>query len=207
VSSIDSSQASSSVSAGETRVTQATIVRRAAPKSDYHPADVSPQRRVQRRYTMRRWSVRNSRLLEWFYAKFADVFLLLHPLWKTLGYGRVEAPVKFVERHVKGLMFDCRMCGQCILSSTGMSCPMNCPKQMRNGPCGGVRANGNCEVEPDMPCVWVKAWEGSRNMMHGDKLFAVQKPVDQSLRETSAWLRATARTAAEKAEEKSGDAT
>ena len=67
-------------------------------------------------------------------------------------------------------MFDCRMCGQCMLSSTGMSCPMNCPKQLRNGPCGGVRANGNCEVEPDMPCVWVKAWEGSQNMVHGDKI-------------------------------------
>ena len=29
-------------------VTQATLVRKAAPKSDYKPADVSPQRRVQR---------------------------------------------------------------------------------------------------------------------------------------------------------------
>jgi hypothetical protein len=77
-----------------------------------------------------------------------------------------------------------------------MSCPMNCPKQLRNGPCGGVRANGNCEVEPDMPCVWVKAWEGSRNMKHGDMILNVQKPVDQSLRETSAWLRVTAQAAA-----------
>ena len=79
---------------------------------------------------------------------------------------------------------------------------MNCPKQLRNDPCGGVRANGNCEVEPDMPCVWVKAWEGSRNMVHGDRILAVQKPVDQSLRETSAWLRVTALAAAEK--EKAG---
>ena len=107
-----------------------------------------------------------------------------------------KAPVKFVEKRVKGFMFDCRMCGQCVLSSTGMSCPMNCPKQLRNGPCGGVRANGNCEVEPDMPCVWVKAWEGSRNMVNGDAILNVQKPVDQSLRETSAWLRVTAQAAA-----------
>ena len=47
-------------------VTQATLVRNATPKSDYKPADVSPQRRVQRRYTMRLWSVRHSRFLEWF---------------------------------------------------------------------------------------------------------------------------------------------
>ncbi|PZO77784.1 MAG: methylenetetrahydrofolate reductase [Mesorhizobium amorphae] len=176
--------------------TQATAVKKSAPKSDYKPADVSPQRRVQRSYAFRLWSIRHSRGLEWFYKRFADLFLHLHPVWRKLGYGRVEAPVKFVEQRVKGMMFDCRMCGQCILSSTGMSCPMNCPKQLRNGPCGGVRANGNCEVEPDMPCVWVKAWEGSRNMRDGDKILAVQKPVDQSLRETSAWLRVTALNAA-----------
>lgn len=162
----------------------------------YVPGDVSPNRRIRRRYSIRLWSVRHSRLLEWFYARFASTFLLLHPLWKAIGYSRVEAPVTFVEKRVKGLLFDCRMCGQCILSSTGMSCPMNCPKQLRNGPCGGVRENGNCEIEPDMPCVWVKAWEGSRSMRGGDAIMAVQQPVNQSLRETSSWLRVTAAAAA-----------
>jgi hypothetical protein len=86
---------------------------------------------------------------------------MLHPaLEGCSATSASNAPITFVEKHVKGLIFDCRMCGQCVLSSTGMSCPMNCPKQLRNGPCGGVRANGNCEVEPDMPCVWVQAWEG-----------------------------------------------
>lgn len=192
------------MSDGQPVVTQATLVRKAAPKSDYKPADVSPQRRTRRAYALRLWSVRHSRALEWVYAKFAGAFLHLHPLWHAVGYGRVEAPVKFVEKHVKGLMFDCRMCGQCVLSSTGMSCPMNCPKQLRNGPCGGVRADGNCEVEPDMPCVWVKAWEGSRAMVHGDAILAVQKPVDQSLRETSAWLRVTALAAAAGEKPKAG---
>ena len=162
----------------------------------YTPGSVSPNRRARRSYTIRLWSVRHSRFLEWFYGRFANAFLLLHPLWNKLGYARVERPVTFVERHVKGLLFDCRMCGQCVLSSTGMSCPMNCPKQLRNGPCGGVRANGNCEVEPDMPCVWVQAWAGSRAMVHGDAILNVQKPVNQSLRETSSWLRVTAQAAA-----------
>jgi hypothetical protein len=168
------------------------------PPTAYVPAGVSPSRRARKRYTIRLWSVRHSAMLEWFYSRFANLFLMLHPLWNRIGYGRAERPVKFIEKHVKGLLFDCRMCGQCVLSSTGMSCPMNCPKQLRNGPCGGVRANGNCEVEPDMPCVWVQAWAGSRNMEKGDAILNVQKPVDQSLRETSAWLRVTAQAAAER---------
>lgn len=158
----------------------------------YQPSGVSPSRRAGRSYTIRLWSVRHSRFLEVLYNLFADLFLKLHPFWKAVGYSRAEKPVKFIERNVKGLLFDCRMCGQCALSSTGMSCPMNCPKQLRNGPCGGVRANGHCEVEPDMPCVWVQAWKGSQNMAKGDAILNVQKPVDQSLRETSAWLRVTA---------------
>ncbi|MFA7415020.1 MAG: methylenetetrahydrofolate reductase C-terminal domain-containing protein [Rhizobium sp.] len=165
----------------------------------YTPANVSPNRRARRSYTIRLWSVRHSRFLEWFYGLFAEAFMRLHPLWNAIGYARVERPVTFVERNAKGLLFDCRMCGQCVLSSTGMSCPMNCPKQLRNGPCGGVRANGNCEVEPDMPCVWVQAWNGSRNMVHGDAIMTVQKPVNQSLRETSSWLRVTAQAAARQA--------
>ncbi|MCR4267820.1 methylenetetrahydrofolate reductase C-terminal domain-containing protein [Nitratireductor sp. ZSWI3] len=194
-----------SAKAAAPAVTQATLVKKARDRIAYKPADVSPQRRLQRRYTMRLWSVRHARFLEWFYGRFADLFLALHPLWKAIGYARAERPVKFVERQVKGLMFDCRMCGQCVLSSTGMSCPMNCPKQLRNGPCGGVRANGHCEVEPDMPCVWVKAWEGSRLMRAGDAILTVQKPVDQSLRESSAWLRVTA-LAAQKRETGNGTA-
>lgn len=168
-------------------------------RNTYQPADVSPQRRVRSRYTLRVWTVRHARLLERVYAVLADLFLRLHPVWQAVGYGRAERPVKFVEKAVKGLLFDCRMCGQCILSSTGMACPMNCPKQLRNGPCGGVRADGNCEVEPEMPCVWVQAWQGSRQMAGGDAIQVVQKPVDQSLRETSSWLRVTAQAAAERA--------
>ena len=162
----------------------------------YRPSHVTVTRRLRSPYTIRLWSVRHARFLEKLYSAFSRAFLFLHPLWSFVGYTRAEGPVKFVERRAKGLLFDCRMCGQCILSSTGMSCPMNCPKRLRNGPCGGVRANGNCEVEPDMPCVWVQAWNGSRQMQGGEAILNLQKPVDYSLRETSAWLRATAEAAA-----------
>lgn len=155
-------------------------------------------------YRVRLLAVRHARAFEWLYTHLERAMVALDPVFARIGYDRVERPVALVERLAKGLLFDCRMCGQCVLSSTGMSCPMNCPKQLRNGPCGGVRANGNCEVEPDMPCVWVKAWEGSRNMVKGDAILNVQKPVDQSLRETSAWLRVTAQAAAVREAAKQG---
>ena len=138
---------------------------------------------------MRRWSVRHARGLESFYAAFERVLVRLHPLWKSIGYQRLEKPVAGVEKVVKGFLFDCQMCGQCVLSSTGMACPMNCPKNLRNGPCGGVRANGNCEVKPDMPCVWVDAYTGSQRMRSGkDAIKVVQFAVDRRLQGRSSWL-------------------
>lgn len=86
-------------------------------------------------------------------------------------------------------LFDCRMCGQCILHSTGMTCPMTCPKTLRNGPCGGVLLNGNCEVKPDLPCVWVQAWQRSNKMSQdGDQIGSIQPPHNNRLQGTSAWI-------------------
>ena len=141
-------------------------------------------------YAVRRWSVRHARGMEIFYAGFERVFVALHPLWKAIGYERLEKPVAAVEQVVKGFLFDCQMCGQCALSSTGMSCSMNCPKTIRNGPCGGVRANGNCEVKPEMRCVWVEAFDGSQRMQAGrEAIKVVQFAVDGRLKGSSSWLR------------------
>jgi hypothetical protein len=169
----------------------------APPKPELGPVNFAADLRKRRRFTLKYWSIRNSRMLERFYERFAGVLLKLHPVFAKIGYERAEKPVAAVERLVKGVLFDCRMCGQCVLSSTGMSCPMNCPKQLRNGPCGGVRADGNCEVIPDMPCVWVKAYEGASRMRNGKAIETVQVQVDQNLRETSSWLRVTRQAAAE----------
>jgi hypothetical protein len=137
---------------------------------------------------VRLWSVRHSRGLERLYHGLEAFFLRFEPLVRRIGYARLERPVALLERNVKGLLFDCRMCGQCALSSTGMSCPMNCPKTLRNGPCGGIRANGNCEVKPDMPCVWALAWEGSRRMRGGDAIHVVQFAIDHRRKGSSSWL-------------------
>lgn len=139
-------------------------------------------------YSVRQWSVRNARLLEWLYDHFEGFMVALHPLWLWIGYDRVEGPIRRFERHIKSLLFDCRMCGNCVLGETGMSCPMNCPKEVRNGPCGGVREDGSCEVKPDMRCVWVDSWEGSRRMRDSSGMQRVQLPLAQSHRGQSAWL-------------------
>ena len=158
-------------------------------------------------YGVRLWSVRRARGMNAFYRGFERVLVRLHPLFKFLGYERLERPVAAVEQAVKGLLFDCRMCGQCILSSTGMSCPMNCPKSLRNGPCGGVRANGNCEIIEDMPCVWVQAFEGSRRIPGGvEAMSKVQFAVDQRQQGRSSWLRVAREKGCEKAGARSGGA-
>ena len=141
-------------------------------------------------YSVRRWSVRHARGMEIFYQGFERAFVALHPLWKAIGYHRLEKPVAAVEQVVKGFLFDCQMCGQCALSSTGMSCSMNCPKTIRNGPCGGVRANGHCEVKPEMRCVWVEGYAGSQRMREGRAAIqVVQFAVDARLKGRSSWLK------------------
>jgi len=140
-------------------------------------------------WRLRFFAVRHAPAFARFYAMFERALVSLHPAFRAVGYERAERPVAFVEKAIKGALFDCRMCGQCILSSTGMSCPMNCPKGMRNGPCGGVRQDGHCEVNASMPCVWVQAWEGSRQMPEGVRIAEIQPPVDHRLKGLSSWLR------------------
>lgn len=142
-------------------------------------------------YSIRLLAIRRSRQFERLYNLLESVLVRLHPLFDRIGYARLERPTAFVERNLKGLLFDCQMCGQCVLSSTGMSCPMNCPKQLRNGPCGGVRPGGFCEVKPDMRCVWALAWDGAARMKDGDRINNVLPPVDRRLQGSSAWLRAS----------------
>ena len=151
-------------------------------------------------YRVRQWSVSHSRLLETFYRGFESVLVKLHPIFERLGYQRIEKPMRVVEKAIKSLMFDCQMCGKCALSSTGMSCPMNCPKSIRNGPCGGVRLDGHCEVKPEMRCVWVEAWRGSQQMRHSDAISQVQLPVNHLFKGSSSWLRVVREKAASASE-------
>ena len=140
-------------------------------------------------YAARRFATRHARAYEIVYDLVEPVVIrVLIGLNKVTGK-RFDSAFTYLEKHIKGALFDCQMCGNCVLSSTGMTCPMNCPKTIRNGPCGGVRANGNCEVEPEMKCVWVEAWAGSRRMKNSQKIELIQVSVNQTQKGSSAWLR------------------
>ncbi len=54
----------------------------------------------------------------------------------------------------------CRLCGECVLGITGGICPMTrCAKRLLNGPCGGTRTDGTCEISRENPCAWVLIYE------------------------------------------------
>ena len=54
----------------------------------------------------------------------------------------------------------CQGCGDCVLGYTAGICPLTeCPKGLLNGPCGGTRSDGTCEVDPDKKCAWVQIYE------------------------------------------------
>jgi methylenetetrahydrofolate reductase (NADPH) len=87
----------------------------------------------------------------------------------------------------KASAFGCQACGNCVLGLTEYICPMTCPKNLRNGPCGGT-LNGQCEVYPDRPCVWVKVYERAQaaNRVEELKVYIPQR--DRSLEGTSSYI-------------------
>ena len=58
-------------------------------------------------------------------------------------------------RLLKRLLVSCRGCGKCRLEEHEFVCTENCPKRLSDGPCGGVLADGGCEVDGD-ECVHVR---------------------------------------------------
>lgn len=97
-------------------------------------------------------------------------------------------PILWSEKIFKKPVFGCQECGQCILSYTMLTCPMNCPKQLRNGPCGGTRPNAKCEVYPDRDCVWNKIYRRAKRFRRLHLLEEIQPCVDWTLQGTSAWV-------------------
>jgi len=91
-----------------------------------------------------------------------------------------------IERWIKGPLFGCRMCGNCLLQETAFICPMECPKGMRNGPCGGSTPE-KCYVDETRPCIWYKIYERSFRMGRESRLLEVLPPLDWDKVGTETW--------------------
>jgi methylenetetrahydrofolate reductase (NADPH) len=88
---------------------------------------------------------------------------------------------------VKGPLFGCRMCGNCLLQETAFICPMECPKGMRNGPCGGVTPEKNCYVDETRKCVWYSIYKRALKTGKEETLLEVLPPLDWDKVGTETW--------------------
>lgn len=142
-----------------------------------------------RRWPGSEWLKNRPHFWEIAYQQTARLLRWSYPWLKRISPRLSERVLHRAEQVGKGYLFNCQMCGQCILHSTGMTCPMTCPKNLRNGPCGGVRADGRCEVIPERMCVWVQAWERSQQMpIYGAEIQLIQPPLNHTLPESTAWI-------------------
>ena len=87
---------------------------------------------------------------------------------------------------VKGPLYGCRMCGNCLLQETAFICPMECPKGLRNGPCGGSMP-GKCYVDETRKCIWYCIFEKAFKMNREEKLLEVLPPLDWNKVGTETW--------------------
>jgi methylenetetrahydrofolate reductase (NADPH) len=99
---------------------------------------------------------------------------------------RLAAALERVEMALKKPLFGCQACGNCVLGHMEYVCPQTCPKQMRNGPCGGTLL-GRCEVV-DRSCIWVDVYQRARAAGRVDDLKLYIPPRDRSLQGTSSWI-------------------
>ncbi len=91
-----------------------------------------------------------------------------------------------IELAIKGPLFGCRMCGNCLLQETALICPMECPKGLRNGPCGGSTPK-MCYVDESRPCIWYKIYERSFKLGREALLLEVLPPMDWDKAGLDAW--------------------
>ncbi len=91
-----------------------------------------------------------------------NIQLPVYPANNTMFLGQVERVGMFREY--------CRMCGDCVLGSTGGICPITkCAKSLVNGPCGGQK-NGKCEVNPENDCAWIQIYNRLVDIGQEDRL-------------------------------------
>jgi methylenetetrahydrofolate reductase (NADPH) len=103
---------------------------------------------------------------------------------------KMESFFHKLEHLTKVVLFDCNDCGDCALIDAAYLCPMSqCPKNQRNGACGGS-FEGWCEVYPGKKqCIYVRAY--ARLKKHGEETQldnGIVEPCNWDLYQTSSWI-------------------
>ena len=94
--------------------------------------------------------------------------------------------VERLEYWGKRPLFGCEACGNCVLGHMEYVCPQTCPKQMRNGPCGGT-FHGRCEVV-EQECIWVDVYQRAEAANRVKDLYTFIPAPDRKLQGTGSWL-------------------
>jgi hypothetical protein len=75
----------------------------------------------------------------------------------------------------------CAACGDCVLGDTFGFCPVSrCAKSLSNGPCGGTRKDGTCEIDETIDCIWNRIVERAEARGELDALTRVREPKNWS---------------------------
>jgi methylenetetrahydrofolate reductase (NADPH) len=98
----------------------------------------------------------------------------------------ISRGVERFEFAIKSPLFGCQTCGNCVLGQMEYVCPQTCPKNMRNGPCGGTKS-GQCEVV-DRPCIWTAVFERAKSAGRLEDLKVYIPPPTRALKGTSSWV-------------------
>ena len=109
--------------------------------------------------------------------------------WRGLSKIGFQGLLTFFEEAIKGPLYGCQMCGNCVLSEFAFLCPQSqCAKGLLNGPCGGSN-EGWCEVWPGKRrCFYVRIFE--RLSAIGRQCFFMSKvipPRDWNEWKSSSW--------------------
>ena len=117
------------------------------------------------------------------------LFGMMRGLSETVEGSGFEKTYHKLEHLSKVALFDCKDCGDCALTDLGYVCPMSqCPKNQRNGACGGS-FNGWCEIYPNKKkCAWVRAYSRLKNGNKEGQLDSyIVPPANWDFHQTSSW--------------------
>jgi len=64
---------------------------------------------------------------------------------------------------------------------------MECPKGLRNGPCGGITPEKNCYIDETRKCIWYAIYKRSQETGRVEKLLEVLPPLDWNKAGTETW--------------------